>query len=51
MCEDNRFTKPKNKEKKERKQCSCQCEGRKGKKEAEILKRKPPLKLNNILIL
>jgi len=51
MCGDNRFTKPKNKEKKDKKPCSCQCESRKGKKEAEILKRKPPIKLNGILIL
>lgn len=50
MCGDNRFLKPKNKEKKDKKPCSCQCE-RKGKKEAEILKRKPPMKLNGILIL
>jgi hypothetical protein len=51
MCHDNRFLKPKNKEKKEKKPCSCQCEGRRGKKEAEILKRKPPIKLNGILII
>ena len=51
MCHnDNRFMKNKQKEKKDKKPCSCQCE-RKGKKEAEILKRKPPMKLNGILIL
>jgi len=42
--------KNKQKEKKDKKPCSCQCE-RKGKKEADILKRKPPIKLNGILIL
>ena len=51
MCEENRFLKPKEKEKKERKMCSCQCEDRRGKKVAEILKRKPPIKLNGILII
>lgn len=51
MCHnDNRFMKNKQKEKKDKKPCSCQCE-RKGKKEADILKRKPPIKLNGILIL
>ena len=52
MCHnDNRFLKTKEKEKKDKKPCSCQCEGRRGKQIAEVLKRKPPLKLNGVLIL
>jgi len=52
MCHnDNRFLKPKEKEKKEKKPCSCQCEGRRDKQLAEIVKRKPPVKLNGVFIL
>lgn len=51
MCHnDNRFLKQKPKEKKEKKSSSCQCEGRRAKQMAEIVKRKPPVKLNGVFL-